>query len=162
MLPPGSRVRRLFISITCSVAIGGALLVGSAQADFRPSAPATDKISKSERDGLVVEMEPTADVLAELAGERRAGQLVVGFAAEHGAGAVERARAKLARKGVDAVVVNDISRSDIGFEAPDNDVTIVTATGPETVARGSKDEVAAAVLDAVERLRAGVGEASKS
>jgi phosphopantothenoylcysteine decarboxylase/phosphopantothenate--cysteine ligase len=113
-----------------------------------------DKISKSGREGLVVEMEATADVLAEAAAARRPGQLVVGFAAEHGEGAVERARGKLERKDLDAVVVNDISRADIGFDVDENEVTVVTADGAEAVPRGSKAEVAVAVLDMVERLRA--------
>ena len=79
---------------------------------------------------------------------------MVGFAAEHGEGAVERGRAKLARKGLDAVVVNDISRSDIGFDSEENEVTIVLADGQREVGRRSKSEVAAAILDEVERLRA--------
>ena len=89
-----------------------------------------------------------------VAERRRADQLVVGFAAEHGEGAVERARGKLERKRLAAVVMNDISRSDIGFDARENEVTIVTARGDEPVARGPKERVAATVLDAVERLRA--------
>ena len=87
---------------------------------------------------------------------------MVGFAAEHGEGTVERARGKLERKGLDAVVANDISRADIGFDAGDNEVTIVTADGEQAVPRSSKAEVAAHVLDAVERLRARVGEARRS
>ena len=87
------------------------------------------------------------------AGARAPGQTLVGFAAEHGPGAVERGRAKLERKGLDAVVVNDISRSEIGFDAPDNEVTIVTADGERHVPLGSKEAVAAAILDAVEALR---------
>jgi phosphopantothenoylcysteine decarboxylase/phosphopantothenate--cysteine ligase len=129
------------------------LVMAAAVADFRPIAPAADKISKSGREGLAVEMELTADVLVELAAERRPGQLVVGFAAEHGDGAVDRARGKLERKGLDAVVVNDISRADIGFDADDNEVTLVTADGAEEVPQGSKAEIAVAILDAVERLR---------
>src|SRR2546421_716016 len=90
--------------------------------------------------------------VAAQAARRSAGQVVVGFAAEHGEGAVERARGKLERKGLDAVVVNDISRADIGFDVPENEVTIVTAAGTEQVPRASKSEVAGAVLDVVERL----------
>ena len=138
-----------------------ALVMAAAVADFRPVAPAADKISKSGRDGLVVEMEPTADVLGELAAERGSAQLVVGFAAEHGAGAVERARGKLVRKGLDAVVVNDISRADIGFDVDENEVTIVTADGAEALSRGSKAEVAGAILDVVERLRTARAEARR-
>jgi phosphopantothenoylcysteine decarboxylase/phosphopantothenate--cysteine ligase len=129
------------------------LLMAAAVADFRPNEALDEKISKSGRDGLALELEPTEDVLAALAGARGPGQTLVGFAAEHGAGAVERGRAKLERKGLDAVVVNDISRAEIGFDAPDNEVTIVTAAGERHVPLGSKDAVAAAILDAVEGLR---------
>jgi phosphopantothenoylcysteine decarboxylase / phosphopantothenate---cysteine ligase len=129
------------------------LLMAAAVADFRPAEALDEKISKTGRDRLALELEPTDDVLAALAGARGPGQTLVGFAAEHGAGAVERGRAKLERKGLDAVVVNDISRSEIGFDAPDNEVTIVTAEGERHVPLGSKDAVAAAILDAVESLR---------
>ena len=79
---------------------------------------------------------------------------MIGFAAEHGEGAVERGREKLTRKGLDAVVVNDISRADIGFDSAENEVTIVLADGEREVGRRPKSEVAAAILDEVERLRA--------
>ncbi|MEA2429480.1 MAG: phosphopantothenoylcysteine decarboxylase / phosphopantothenate---cysteine ligase [Thermoleophilaceae bacterium] len=129
------------------------LIMAAAVADFRPAAPEGSKISKSGRDGLALELEPTTDVLAAVAGRRRPGQLLVGFAAEHGEGAVERARGKLERKRIDAVVVNDISRRDIGFDTEENEVTIVTAAGEEAIPYGPKADVARAVLDAVERLR---------
>src|SRR3954452_22250636 len=128
------------------------LLMAAAVADFRPAEALDDKISKSGRDGLALEQEPTEDVLATLAGARAPGQTLVGFAAEHGEGAVERGRSKLERKGLDAVVVNDISRGDIGFDAPDNEVTIVTSAGEQAVPLGSKASVAGAVLDEVEVL----------
>jgi phosphopantothenoylcysteine decarboxylase / phosphopantothenate---cysteine ligase len=81
--------------------------------------------------------------------------VIVGFAAEHGDDAVELARGKLARKRLDAIVVNDISRAGIGFESDENEVTILTADGAERhVPRSRKERVARAVLDAVERLRA--------
>jgi phosphopantothenoylcysteine decarboxylase/phosphopantothenate--cysteine ligase len=129
------------------------LLMAAAVADFRPSEALDDKIAKSGRDRLSLELEPTADVLATLASERKPGQTLVGFAAEHGAGGVERGREKLERKGLDAVVVNDISRAEIGFDAPDNEVTIVTAGDQRDVPLGSKEAVAGAILDAVEDLR---------
>jgi phosphopantothenoylcysteine decarboxylase/phosphopantothenate--cysteine ligase len=129
------------------------LVMAAAVADFRPAEPAGTKLKKSERDGLTVQLEPTADVLAELAADRGA-RLLVGFAAEHGEGAVERARGKLERKGLDAIVVNDISRADIGFDSEHNEVAIVTAAGVREVPLGSKAEVAGAVLDLVEELRA--------
>ena len=118
------------------------LVMAAAPADFRPATPDAGKIAKKDRDGLVLELEPTTDILAALAAARRPGQTLVGFAAEHGEGAVERGRGKLARKGLDAVVVNDISRSDIGFDAEENEVTIVLADGERPVARAPKDGVA--------------------
>jgi phosphopantothenoylcysteine decarboxylase / phosphopantothenate---cysteine ligase len=131
------------------------LLMAAAVADFRPAEAIEDKIAKSGRERLALELEPTEDVLTALAGERSAGQTLIGFAAEHGPGAVGRGRAKLERKGLDAVVVNDISRPEIGFDAPDNEVTIVTAGGERHVPLGSKQAVAAAILDEVEALRGG-------
>jgi phosphopantothenoylcysteine decarboxylase/phosphopantothenate--cysteine ligase len=129
------------------------LLMAAAVADFRPSAPEESKIKKAGRDALTVELEATRDVLSALAAGRREGQTLVGFAAEHGGDPVAEARAKLERKGLDAVVVNDISRADIGFDSEENEVTIVTAAGDSVVSRGPKSAVAAAVLDEVERLR---------
>jgi phosphopantothenoylcysteine decarboxylase/phosphopantothenate--cysteine ligase len=90
-------------------------------------------------------------VLAALAARRRPGQVLVGFAAEDGAD-VERAEAKRQRKGVDLIVLNDVSRSDIGFDVDDNEVALVSATGVVQVPRASKRAIAAAVLDRVEQL----------
>ncbi len=138
------------------------LLMAAAVADFAPASPAREKIKKGGRERLELVLEPTADVLAGLARRRRPGQTLVGFAAEHGEGAVELARGKLAAKGLDAIVVNDISRTDIGFGTDANEVTILSAAdgagGPERhdVPRASKREVAGAILDAVERLRASI------
>jgi phosphopantothenoylcysteine decarboxylase / phosphopantothenate---cysteine ligase len=129
------------------------LIMAAAPADFRPADPAAAKLAREEHERLTLEFEPTDDIVAGVAAARRPDQTVVGFAAEHGEGAVERGRAKLARKGLDAVVVNDISRTDIGFDSGDNEVTIVSADGEWEVGRRPKAEVAAAVLDEVERLR---------
>ena len=132
------------------------LLMAAAVADFRPAAPKDGKIKKSGHARLALELEPTADVLAALATHRRDGQTLIGFAAEHGERAIECGREKLLAKGVDAVVVNDISRADIGFDADANEVTILTAEGnPQIgerhVPRASKAEIAEAILDTVER-----------
>jgi phosphopantothenoylcysteine decarboxylase/phosphopantothenate--cysteine ligase len=129
------------------------LLMVAAVADFRPTQASNGKLKKADRERLVLELEPTADVLCGLAAQRREGQVLVGFAAEHGAGAIEYGRGKLKEKCLDAVVVNDISRSDIGFEAADNEVTILTAVGERHVPRAGKDVVAQAILDAVADLR---------
>jgi phosphopantothenoylcysteine decarboxylase/phosphopantothenate--cysteine ligase len=136
------------------------LLMSAAVADFRPAAPADGKIKKTDRSRLELVLEPTADVLVGLAAARRAEQTLVGFAAEHGEQAVKDAGVKLVSKGVDALVVNDISRVDIGFDVDANEVTILTAghngnaqIGARHVPRASKAQVAAAILDAVESLR---------
>jgi phosphopantothenoylcysteine decarboxylase / phosphopantothenate---cysteine ligase len=130
------------------------LIMAAAPADFRPAAPTGSKISREGSEGLSIDFEPTTDIVAAVAAERRPDQTVIGFAAEHGEGAVERGREKLSRKGLDAVVVNDIARSDIGFDSTDNEVTIVLPDGEREVGRRPKVEVAAAILDEVERLRA--------
>lgn len=130
------------------------LLMAAAVADFRPAEALDSKIAKTGREGLALELEPTEDVLAVLAATRRSGQTLIGFAAEHGEGAVERGRRKLERKGLDAVVVNDISRPDIGFDSSHNEVAIVSAEAVRHVPRAGKEAVAVAILDEVERLRA--------
>jgi phosphopantothenoylcysteine decarboxylase/phosphopantothenate--cysteine ligase len=136
---------------TCDV-----LLMAAAVADYAPASARAGKISKDEAgDRLALELERTPDVLAGLAARRREGQLLVGFAAEHGEGAVAHGRGKLERKGLDAVVVNDVSQPGIAFEAPDNEVTIVTAEGERHVAKASKAAIAATILDTVLSLRSG-------
>ncbi len=135
------------------------LLMAAAVADFRPAEPANGKLKKAGRERLRLELEATPDVLSALAAQRRPGQTLVGFAAEHGAGAVDYGRGKLHDKGLDAVVVNDISRADIGIGAESNEVAILTATGERSesvqhVGKSSKASVAEAILDAVGRLRA--------
>jgi phosphopantothenoylcysteine decarboxylase/phosphopantothenate--cysteine ligase len=129
------------------------LLMAAAVADFTPAAPAGGKLKKDGRDGLTVELEPTTDVLAALAATRRPGQVIVGFAAEHGDGALDYGREKLQRKGLDAIVVNDVSGEGIGFDALENEVTIVTASAEQHVPRATKADVARAILAAVDRLR---------
>ncbi|HUR84372.1 MAG TPA: bifunctional phosphopantothenoylcysteine decarboxylase/phosphopantothenate--cysteine ligase CoaBC [Solirubrobacteraceae bacterium] len=131
------------------------LLMAAAVVDFRPAEPFAGKLKKGDEHELQVALERTPDILAGLARTRRPGQTIVGFAAEHGDGAVALGREKLARKGLDAVVINDISRSDIGFDAADNEVTIVTAGAQAHVALASKQAVARAVLNTVMRLRGG-------
>src|SRR3954447_21193384 len=99
------------------------LLMAAAVADYRPPEAAGTKLKK-DAERLELVLERTDDVLAGLAARRRPDQTLVGFAAEHGEGdeARDAARGKLERKGLDAVVLNDISRADIGFDAPDNEV----------------------------------------
>jgi phosphopantothenoylcysteine decarboxylase/phosphopantothenate--cysteine ligase len=127
------------------------VIMAAAVADYRPPAALPSKRPK-DREPWLLELEPTTDVLAELGARRRPGQLLVGFAADHGEQGLERARMKLASKKADLLVFNDVTRSDIGFESVDNEVTLLTAAGERHVAKASKEEIAAAVLDDVERL----------
>jgi phosphopantothenoylcysteine decarboxylase/phosphopantothenate--cysteine ligase len=127
------------------------VIMAAAVADYRPLASLPTKRAK-DRDGWTLELEPTNDVLATLGERRRAGQLLVGFAADHGERGLERAREKLDRKKADLFVFNDVGRADIGFESVDNEVILVSARGERTLAKAPKDEIAAAILDEVERL----------
>jgi phosphopantothenoylcysteine decarboxylase / phosphopantothenate---cysteine ligase len=129
------------------------LLMAAAVADFRPAAPVAGKIKKQGRARVERELEPPVDVVASLAARRRDGQTLVGFAAEHGEQALALARRKLEDKQLDAIVVNDISRPDIGFEVDQNEVAILTHDGCREVARASKDRIAQEILDAVAELR---------
>jgi phosphopantothenoylcysteine decarboxylase / phosphopantothenate---cysteine ligase len=156
--PPG--VRRVDVETAAQLAAAAGeefgkahvLLMAAAPADFRAAAPAEGKLRRA--DGLELSLEPTEDILAGLSSRRREGQTVVGFAAEHGGEATERARGKLERKGADMIVLNDVSDPEIGFESERNAVTLITAAGETEVPIDSKDAVAEAILDGVDRLRA--------
>ncbi|MDQ6820491.1 MAG: bifunctional phosphopantothenoylcysteine decarboxylase/phosphopantothenate--cysteine ligase CoaBC [Actinomycetota bacterium] len=142
----------------CADAFGACdvLLMTAAVADYRPAAALDGKLDKTRTASLEITLERTADVVAGLARRRRPGQTLVGFAAVHGDD-VAAGRGKLERKGLDLVVVNDIARADIGFDAIDNEVKILAADGSERrIPRASKAEVAAAVIDEVERHRGAV------
>ncbi|MHB8658825.1 MAG: bifunctional phosphopantothenoylcysteine decarboxylase/phosphopantothenate--cysteine ligase CoaBC [Solirubrobacteraceae bacterium] len=160
-LEPPAGVRVVPVSTAADLARAAAsefpacdvLLMAAAVADFRAASPAAQKLKKDQGPPRI-EWEPTEDVLAGLSRMRRAGQLLVGFAAEHGTGAIEYGRGKLSHKRLDAVVVNDISDPAVGFDTAQNEVTILTADGVEQpVSRSGKDQIAEAILDAVERLR---------
>jgi len=126
------------------------LIMAAAVADYAPADPHAGKLKKDQTgEELNLRLERTQDVLSGLAARRRPGQTLVGFAAEHGDGALEYGRGKLARKNLDAVVVNDIGAAGIGFDAADNEVWIVTDGEERHVPRTSKERVAEAILDAV-------------
>jgi phosphopantothenoylcysteine decarboxylase / phosphopantothenate---cysteine ligase len=127
------------------------VIMAAAVADYRPAEALVTKRPK-DRAAWTVELEPTTDVLAELGSRRIPGQLLVGFAADHGETGLERARQKLRTKNADLFVFNDVGRDDIGFESSENEVTLVSATGERTIAKAAKDDIAASILDEVERL----------
>jgi phosphopantothenoylcysteine decarboxylase/phosphopantothenate--cysteine ligase len=161
-LPEPAGVRRIDVETAAELAQAAAaefataqvLLMAAAPADFRAEASA-EKLKR--QDGLDLRLEPTEDILATLAAGRREGQTIVGFAAEHGGDAVERARRKLRRKGADVIVLNDVSDPTIGFESSDNEVTLVDEAGEAAIPKAAKDQIAEAILDRVGQIRSGAG-----
>ena len=127
------------------------VVMAAAVADYRPAEVLAAKRPK-DQSGWTVELEPTTDILQTLGAGRRDGQVLIGFAADQGAGGLERAREKLTRKHVDAIVFNDVARSDIGFDTKDNEVTVISTSGERAIGKAPKDEIAAAILDEVEHL----------
>jgi phosphopantothenoylcysteine decarboxylase/phosphopantothenate--cysteine ligase len=126
----------------------------AAVSDYRPKAPASQKLKRSGP--MALELEPTSDILAELARQKQAPgaapRIIVGFAAET-QNTLENARQKLLAKSLDAIVVNDVSREGIGFDSERNAVTIITQSDVVEVPETTKWEVAQRVLDQVVRLR---------
>ncbi len=127
------------------------VIMAAAVADYRPAEALATKRPK-DRAAWTVELEPTTDVLAAIGAVELPGRLVVGFAADEGERGLERAREKRTRKNADLFVYNDVAKPGIGFDAADNEVTLVSARGERTVARASKDVIAAAILDEIEAL----------
>ena len=130
------------------------VIMAAAVADYTPADPASRKVAKT--DGLMtLTLQRTPDILADLGrlpSRRSSGvPMLVGFAAETG-GAAATAREKRARKGIDLMVANDVSRPDAGFEVATNAVTLIDAEGERVVPLQSKERVAAAILDRVEQL----------
>jgi phosphopantothenoylcysteine decarboxylase/phosphopantothenate--cysteine ligase len=136
---------------TTSRAGADVVLMAAAVSDYRPAQSDDAKRPKDDKTWQI-ELEPTADVLRDLGESRRNGQVLVGFAAETAADGLERARKKLADKQVDLIVYNDVSRDDVGFDAKENEVVIVSAQGERRVEKAPKEAIAAAILDEVEHL----------
>jgi phosphopantothenoylcysteine decarboxylase/phosphopantothenate--cysteine ligase len=127
------------------------VLMAAAVADYRPTEPAAEKRPKDEQ-AWQVTLEPTIDVLRTLGERRTNGQVLIGFAAEHGDQGLARAREKLERKRIDLVVYNDVSRSDIGFDAGENEVVLITAAGERRLTKAPKDQIASTIVDRAEEL----------
>ncbi|HZU41271.1 MAG TPA: bifunctional phosphopantothenoylcysteine decarboxylase/phosphopantothenate--cysteine ligase CoaBC [Terriglobales bacterium] len=128
------------------------VIMTAAVSDYRPAAQARQKIKRTGP--IALELEPTADILAELGRLRESNsmQLLVGFAAET-ENILQNARKKFGVKSLDMLVVNDVSRRDIGFDSERNEVTILTAGDSIEVPESTKWEVAQSVLDHIVRLR---------
>ena len=131
------------------------VVMAAAVADYRPAEAEQEKRPKDDRPWTVT-LEPTTDVLRELGARRTNGQLLVGFAADRGERGLERAREKLGNKRVDLIVFNDVSRDDIGFDAADNEVVLVSGAGERRIQKAAKERIAAAILDEVAARLEGV------
>ena len=162
-LPEPAGVRRLDVETAEQLARAAeaefpsahVLLMAAAPADFRAASISTEKLAREgERD---LHLEPTEDILASLAAARTESQTIVGFAAEHGGDAVGRARGKLSRKNADLIILNDVSDPSIGFESENNAATLIDGESETEVPFASKDAVAEAILEKVDRLRVEAG-----
>jgi len=160
MLKPPSAAEFVFVQVQTAHEMRDAVMAAldrativiktAAVADFTARHPSDQKIKR--KGPITLELEPTPDILAEIAASK--GQrIVVGFAAET-QDTLENARKKLESKSLDAIVVNDVSQPGIGFDSERNAVTILTRAGAESVAEMSKWEVAHRVLDAVVKMTA--------
>jgi len=127
------------------------VLMAAAVADYRPANQSTAKRPKNDQQWTVT-LEPTGDVLAQLGAQRRNGQVLIGFAADHGKMGLARAREKLAAKGSDLIVFNDVSRDDIGFDASDNEVVLVSAAGERRIQKAPKERIASEIVDEIVKL----------
>jgi phosphopantothenoylcysteine decarboxylase/phosphopantothenate--cysteine ligase len=158
LLPPPSGVilrrvestRDLEAAVRSELPAADVLVMAAAPADFRPSDPSSSK--RSRVDGaLAVPMEPTEDILSGTRELRKAGSIIVGFALETG-DALAKGRAKLERKDLDFIVINDALEPGAGFEHDTNRVAVLGRDGPPRILPlQSKRDVAEAILDAVEQ-----------
>ncbi|MGD0196427.1 MAG: bifunctional phosphopantothenoylcysteine decarboxylase/phosphopantothenate--cysteine ligase CoaBC [Solirubrobacteraceae bacterium] len=155
-LERNARVRYIDVTSTAELAqacereapAADLIVMCAAVADFRLSVQHAGKLERASEERLTLELEPTPDILAALAEHRRPGQTIIGFAAEHGAQSITRARAKLERKQLDMIAFNDISDPAIGFDALENELTLITADGERHLARAPKQAIAVALLEA--------------
>ncbi len=132
---------------TATVFVGAA-----AVADYAPASAADAKIKKDGRDMMTLELKKTPDILADVSKNRHDGLLVVGFAAETN-NVVEYARSKMAKKGLDMVVANDITQQGAGFNVDTNIATIITAADEQALPLMTKRELADVIFDTVLKLR---------
>ncbi|HUP33659.1 MAG TPA: bifunctional phosphopantothenoylcysteine decarboxylase/phosphopantothenate--cysteine ligase CoaBC [Gaiellaceae bacterium] len=146
--PTAAEVER---EATARAAVADVVVMAAAVADYRAAEPLAGKRAKGD-EPWTLELEPTVDVLARLGELDRNGQVLVGFGAETGAAGLDRKRRLLTDKNLDLVVYNDVSVPGIGFDAPDNEVTLVTSAGERHLPLASKDAIAAGIVDEVERL----------
>ena len=144
----------MYEAIMAAASSADVVIMAAAVADFTPAATSAGKVAKTDAP-MTLTLNRTKDILGDLGARRAAiaaaGPVLVGFAAETD-DLLLKAREKRARKGVDLIVANDVSQPDRGFDVETNAVTLVSDEGDEPIALQSKDRVAAAILDRIERL----------
>jgi phosphopantothenoylcysteine decarboxylase/phosphopantothenate--cysteine ligase len=127
------------------------VVMAAAVADYRPAEPTGEKRPKSGEPWTVT-LQPTGDVLRQLGERRRNGQVLIGFAADRGEAGLARAREKLVAKRTDLIVFNDVSREDIGFDASENEVVLVSAAGERRIEKAPKERIASEIVDEIVKL----------
>jgi phosphopantothenoylcysteine decarboxylase/phosphopantothenate--cysteine ligase len=149
-----SSAEEMRIAVNKEAAAASIFMAAAAVSDYRVKEQAPTKIKKSKAE-MELKLERTADILGEVAQARTNGQLLIGFAAETN-DLLKHARAKLAAKGLDAIVANDVSREDAGFDSENNAVVIMLRDDPQPIELPlmSKLEAAHRILDEVVKLRA--------
>lgn len=141
-------------AVAAHVGSADVVIGAAAVADYRPVQRVEGKIRRSD-EGLTIELVPNQDIIAMAASAAKSGATVIAFAAEPGVGS-EVAEEKLRRKGVAAIAVNDVSRSDIGFESDENELTLIWADGRRAESgKRSKQGCAFWLLDAISEKRLG-------
>ncbi len=156
-VPKGVRVVNALSAEEMSQAVaresaGASVFIGAAAiADYRPTQRADQKIKKSN-DSITLTLERTPDVLSQVAASRSNGMLVIGFAAET-ENVVKNAKEKLRTKKLDAIIANDVTRHDSGFDSPRNAITIITNDRNDALPLLSKREAADRILDVIVQLK---------
>jgi len=144
-------------AVLSHVADASIVFAAAAVSDFRVRTRSQQKIKRNG--ARTLDLEPTPDILAEVGQQRRPGQLIVGFAAET-QNAIENGRAKLHKKSLDAIVVNDVSKPGIGFDSERNAVTILTDEEETEIPEASKSKIAHRILETVLKLKARSGKSA--
>jgi len=143
--------REMATAVDARVLEASIVVAAAAVADYRPKRRAAEKPAKVQG-ATTIDLETTRDIVAGIDRTRR-DRIIVGFAAETG-DPIERARGKLARKGLDLIVANDVTAAGAGFDVETNIVTLIDASATTTLPLLDKDDVADAILDRVVALRA--------
>ncbi len=139
----------MYCAVSSEFPLVDVLIMTAAVADFKPKTTAKNKIKKTDKDTLTIELVKTKDILKEISKIKRSDQVVIGFCAES-ENLMNNAQKKLEEKKLDFIVANDISRKDIGFGSDFNEVTIIFKDGSKKyVERSTKQDIAKVILSEI-------------